>query len=137
MSGPPRGPAPAAPLFVERHTYRRRRLVDAGRALPVLGMVLWFLPLLWLNGARPVPASQALVYLFGVWIALPLAAWALNRAIARQGGAGYAGAESGAAPGIGAASGTAAGPVPGTEAGTAAEPAGAPPPPAPPPERLP
>lgn len=91
-------PAPRVPLFVERHTYRRRRLMDAGRALPLLGLVLWFLPLLWLSGSRPVPASQALVYLFGVWIILPLAAWAINRAIARQGGAGYADPEGGEAP---------------------------------------
>lgn len=84
MSGPGRRDDRPPPLFVERHTYRRRRLMDAGRALPVLGLVLWFLPLLWLNGSEPVPASRALVYLFGVWILLPLAALVLNRAIGRQ-----------------------------------------------------
>lgn len=89
MTGAPRGAGSRPPLFVERHTYRRRRLMDTGRALSVLGLVLWFLPLLWLGGAEPVPASTALIYLFGVWIALPLAALALNRAIGRPVDTGY------------------------------------------------
>lgn len=79
MTGGPRG----KPLFVERHTYRRRRLVDAGRALPVLGLMLWWLPLLWQDDAAPVRASQALTYIFAIWMALPLAAFLLNRAIRR------------------------------------------------------
>lgn len=93
MSEAPRRAESRPPLFVERQTYRRRRLVDAGRALPVLGLVLWFLPLLWLNGAEPMRASQALVYLFGIWIALPLAAMALNRAIGRLADGDYTGGD--------------------------------------------
>lgn len=58
-------------IFVERETYRRRRLLDAARMLPVLGMALWLLPLLWpSDGEAAVPMSRALIYVFGVWAAL-------------------------------------------------------------------
>jgi len=60
------------PVFVGRDSYRVRRWRDAARMLPVLGLVLWLLPLLW-------PAGQTgnrtiLIYIFGVWIVLILAA---------------------------------------------------------------
>lgn len=36
-----------APLFLARRAYRRRRLRDAARLLPFLGIFLFLLPLLW------------------------------------------------------------------------------------------
>jgi hypothetical protein len=69
------------PVFVERQTYRRRRLADSARALPVLGLLLWLVPLLWgLSGEAP-RTSAALIYLFGVWIALILGAAAIIAAL--------------------------------------------------------
>ncbi len=59
--------------FVERQTYRRRRLRDAARVLPVLGVLLWSVPLLWGIGSTGAVASSALMYLFGVWAMLVLA----------------------------------------------------------------
>jgi uncharacterized membrane protein YfhO len=70
-------------VFFERQTYRRRRLVDAACVLPFLGVILWWLPLVWDGTESPVSASHALVYIFAVWIALPLAAglliWSIGR----------------------------------------------------------
>ncbi|CUH82645.1 hypothetical protein SAMN04488093_1219 [Tropicibacter naphthalenivorans] len=69
------------PLFVERQTYRRRRLVDAARALPVLGLMLWWVPLLWSLPEEPMPASTALIYIFLVWAGLVAAAGLLIYAL--------------------------------------------------------
>ncbi|MCH2095761.1 MAG: hypothetical protein MK160_11680 [Rhodobacteraceae bacterium] len=58
-------------VFLERQTYRRRRLVDAARLVPVLGLLLWLVPLLWPSEGDSRPAmSTAILYLFGVWIFL-------------------------------------------------------------------
>ncbi len=66
---------PAAPsVFLERSSYRRRRLMDAQRLLPVLGLILWMVPLLWPTpadtDAEPVLMSEAIYYVFGVWVFL-------------------------------------------------------------------
>lgn len=61
------------PVFLERQSYRRRRLMDAIKLLPFLGLVIWMVPLLW-----PAPDATdtgistggALRYLFGGWVAL-------------------------------------------------------------------
>jgi hypothetical protein len=69
------------PLFVARSTYRRRRLADAARMLPVLGMVLTVLPMLWspgTDGARSTALDG--IYLFAIWGALiGAAAWLAPR----------------------------------------------------------
>lgn len=62
---------PRPPLFVARTTYRRRRLADAARMLPVLGMVLMLLPMLWApaaDGTRSTATDG--IYLFVIWGAL-------------------------------------------------------------------
>jgi|JI81BgreenRNA_FD_contig_31_6014456_length_988_multi_5_in_0_out_0_2 peptidoglycan/LPS O-acetylase OafA/YrhL len=74
---------PRGPLFVERQSYRRRRLMDAARILPVLGFVLVLLPVLWTQGGTMGTAGQAL-YLFGLWVALILAAALLSRPLGRD-----------------------------------------------------
>lgn len=65
-------------LFVERQTYRRRRIQDAARFLPVLGIVLVMVPLLWSEGAQGVSMSGAIRYLFTLWAALVGAAMVLS-----------------------------------------------------------
>ncbi|MFY0623181.1 MAG: hypothetical protein JXQ89_15970 [Pelagimonas sp.] len=79
MSGAPQG----SPLFVERQTYRRRRLVDAARALPVLGLLLWLLPLLWAVPEEGPSASTTMIYIFSIWLGLPIVSGALVFAMRR------------------------------------------------------
>lgn len=70
---------PRSPLFLQRQSYRRRRLMDAARFLPVLGLVLWAVPLLWSSGDEDgVASSGALTYIFGIWMGLILAAFVLS-----------------------------------------------------------
>ena len=55
---------PVDRLFLERESYRRRRLGDAARLLPVLGSILLMLP-----GFLTVTVD-ALLYIFSVWAVL-------------------------------------------------------------------
>lgn len=65
--------------FLERNSYRRRRLMDAARLLPLIGMFLWVIPVLWASGTDQAPATSfAIVYLFGVWAILILASVILS-----------------------------------------------------------
>lgn len=58
-------------LFLERANYRQRRLGDAARCLPVLGAVLWLIPLLWQkDGAEAQTNAGTLTYIFAVWVLL-------------------------------------------------------------------
>lgn len=63
------------PLFLARQTYRRRRLMDAARMLPVAGILLLLLPMLWTPrpGAPRLTAGDG-IYLFVIWAVLILAA---------------------------------------------------------------
>lgn len=65
-------------LFLERQTYRRRRLEDGARFLPVLGIMLVMVPLLWAEGAGGVSMSSAILYLFLLWAALVAVAMVLS-----------------------------------------------------------
>ena len=60
-------------VFLERQAYKRRRMRDLARAVPIIGAVLLSIPLLW-NRAAPggegATTSQALVYVFAVWVFL-------------------------------------------------------------------
>lgn len=59
------------PLFLERQSYRRRRLIDMIRMVPVIGALLWAIPLLWPSGPdSEVSTSVAIIYLFGVWLGM-------------------------------------------------------------------
>lgn len=66
---------PRAPLFLKRGSYRKRRLRDAARMLPVLGALLFLVPILWSPGdtTRPDTARDG-IYLFAVWFGLVLVA---------------------------------------------------------------
>jgi hypothetical protein len=72
-----------APVFLARRSYRRRRLIDTARLLPVVGAVLFLVPLLWEAGAPGAAGAlaQRAVYIFAVWFALVAAAAALSRAL--------------------------------------------------------
>ena len=71
-----------APLFLERRSYRKRRLMDAVRLLPLLGLALWMVPVLWgvpgVDGQDAgIAMSSALRYVFGVWMMMVLGGWLL------------------------------------------------------------
>lgn len=82
-------------LFLERRSYRQRRLMDALRLLPLLGAVLWAVPLLWGQpeaqtvadegaGVHGVPTSHAMLYIFGVWAVLAFLALFLSLRLDRS-----------------------------------------------------
>lgn len=80
------------PLFLERRGYRLRRMMDAVRLLPFLGLGLWLVPLLWPRGdgaagEAVVSGSVALRYVFGVWAGMTLAALFLWLRTRRRGDA--------------------------------------------------
>lgn len=66
------------PVFLERQVYRRRRLMDGARILPVAGLVALLLPVLWAGSGEATTAREA-IYLFGIWFLLILAAFLLSR----------------------------------------------------------
>lgn len=71
-----------ASLFLERQSYRRRRLIDMVRMLPVIGMMLWSIPLLWPSGdtvGHRVATSDAIIFIFLVWLSMVCGAGALAR----------------------------------------------------------
>ncbi|WP_227287284.1 MULTISPECIES: hypothetical protein [Paracoccaceae] len=72
-------------VFLERRTYRRNRLQDAAKLLPVLGAFLFFGPVFILTTDAGVEGATAgwLVYFLGVWLALIVVAAALSRALDR------------------------------------------------------
>ncbi|SNR27020.1 hypothetical protein [Paracoccus sediminis] len=72
---------PDRPLFLERASFRRRRLGDAARVLPVLAAALILVPVWWMPGQ--VSFAGGAVWLFGLWAALIAAIWALHRALRR------------------------------------------------------
>lgn len=58
----------------------RRRLTDAATALPLVGLALFMLPLVW----RGAPLALVLSWLLAVWLGLVWAARALGRALMRR-----------------------------------------------------
>lgn len=55
------------PIFLARQSYRRRRLGDAAKLIPVVGAILLLMPILWGGAAR---TSGGLLYIFAVWAIL-------------------------------------------------------------------
>ena len=70
---------PPAPVFLARRGYRRRRLGDAARVLPVFGAVLLLLPA---TGAVPA-GGGGFVYLFAAWAGLIALAAGIARPLTR------------------------------------------------------
>jgi hypothetical protein len=85
---------PEARLFLERRSYRRRRMMDAVRMLPLVCTLLWLVvPTMWPNGLQDdtqTALSSALWYLFMIWILAIAATFALWRRIRRYEGTGEA-----------------------------------------------
>jgi hypothetical protein len=87
--------APPNTVYLERRTYRRRRMMDAARLLPVLGVLLFLVPLLWApDPAEPAATSRGVIYIFAVWAGLIAAAAWISRYLARS-EAGTSGQEQG------------------------------------------
>ena len=72
---------PRRPLFLARATYRRRRLRDAARLLPVLGVLLLLVPLLWTPESEVALGSGDVAYFFLVWFGLIAMAAAIARGL--------------------------------------------------------
>lgn len=72
------------PVFLARRSYRRRRMMDACRMLPILGAALWMIPILWHPAETAADdTAPGIVYLFAVWIVLVALAAALSRGLTR------------------------------------------------------
>lgn len=72
-------------VFLERRTYRRRRMMDAARMAPVLALMLWLIPLFWpQTGAETVTSAAALSYIFGVWAGFIVLSLVLSRLLAKD-----------------------------------------------------
>jgi hypothetical protein len=59
-------------LFLERRSYTQRRIVDGARVLPILGLVLWMIPLIWPRSGAPdtMESSTSTLYIFAIWCIL-------------------------------------------------------------------
>ena len=66
------------PLFLARAVYRRRRMRDAARLLPMVGLLLVLLP-----GLRQSGSASDAIYLFVVWAVLIGGAAALAPGLSR------------------------------------------------------
>ncbi|MEM1341743.1 MAG: hypothetical protein AAGF68_05450 [Pseudomonadota bacterium] len=71
--------------FLVRRTYRRHRLQDAARLLPVFGALLIFGPVAILSSDASVSGASAawLVYFIGVWLLLIVTAAGLGGVLKR------------------------------------------------------
>ena len=70
---------PKPPQFLGRESYRLRRLMDAARLLPVIGLVLLLLPLMRHSPDMEAPPTAGeSVYLFAVWAGLILLSFLLS-----------------------------------------------------------
>ncbi len=72
--------------FVARDTYRRRRMIDAAGLLPVLGALLFLVPLLWIGAQVGEPGgaprtSHVMLYLFAVWAILVVLSALVSRGL--------------------------------------------------------
>ena len=68
------------PVFLARAHYRRRRIADAARLLPLAGGILFCLPLLWKGSPEGGSTVGAMLFVFGLWVVLIL----LSAVIARH-----------------------------------------------------
>ncbi len=73
-------------IFLERKIYRRRRLIDGAKLLPLLAGLMFLLPALIAGAQSEGGASTAtrLVYFFFVWLAMIMAAATVARTLDRS-----------------------------------------------------
>ncbi len=67
------------PLFLARASYRKRRLRDGARLLPIFGLGMLLLPMMWPQNGQDVTRHWA--YIFAVWAGLIAVAAALTRGL--------------------------------------------------------
>lgn len=67
--------------FLDRSTYRLRRLRDAIRLLPLLGTGLFLLPMI--GGAGALSSGSVMIFLFLAWGGMILAAALIGAALER------------------------------------------------------
>ena len=73
------------PTFLAPRSYRQRRDQDAARVLPIVGAVLFLLPVLWLApGPEPDSTARGFFYVFAVWALLILCAVILSLRLRRS-----------------------------------------------------
>jgi len=84
------------PIFVERGTYRRRRVADAARLLPVVGVILFLLPLLWVGSdGESGRTAWVMSYIFVVWAVLAVLSGVLSRYLVSEDDARHRGGTGG------------------------------------------
>ena len=66
-------------LFLEPQPYRRRRLIDAARLLPVFGIFMLVVPPGLLTAAKGASTTSMLIYLVMVWAGMIFVAALLGR----------------------------------------------------------
>lgn len=71
------------PLFLQPEPYRKRRLIDAARLLPVFGTFLFIVPLLLVPRGEPGSTADVLIYVFLLWTLMILFSALINRYIKR------------------------------------------------------
>ncbi|WP_375282193.1 hypothetical protein, partial [Pseudooctadecabacter sp.] len=68
--------------FLDKSSYRQRRIRDGARILPVFAAIMMALPLMWPRGAEGQSlTSSGMLYLFGLWFVLVVLAFAINRVL--------------------------------------------------------
>ena len=70
-------------LFLERRTYRRHRLQDAARLLPILGVILIFGPI-FISAGQGTDLASGLVYYLAIWFGLIALTALVSRALVRM-----------------------------------------------------
>lgn len=71
-------------VFLERSNYKMRRIVDAMRILPFVGVFLWVIPLFWTDETKTHLTSTTMLYIFGVWMSLVLVNFVLSYFLGRS-----------------------------------------------------
>ncbi len=69
-------------VFLAQSTYRRRRLIDAVRMVPLIGLLFFLLPILG-SGSETRATSSGGIYLFSVWLVLIVVSAVLTRLLSR------------------------------------------------------
>ncbi|WBU64177.1 hypothetical protein [Paracoccus aerodenitrificans] len=70
------------PIFLERAAYRRRRLKDAAKLLPVVTLLLLLVPV-WLAPGE-ISGAAGIIWTFAVWLTVIIASAALSYGLSRK-----------------------------------------------------
>jgi len=71
--------------FLDKGSYRQRRIRDAARMLPVFAAVMMALPLMWSREqADESLTSTGMIYVFGLWVVLLVLAFTISLVLRRD-----------------------------------------------------